>query len=162
MPLDLVVEDGTGLANANAFAGLSAVATLLEGTRWAAAWELEQDQDVLIGEATAWLSRLAWDGSARTATQALAFPRTGMRTRDGYAVAADSIPAWLVRATALLANYLRQQEVTLFDDTGLEPRTELVVGPLRLTPSSGGASMPADIGQLLRPYLAARGTVELG
>lgn len=164
MPLTLVVEDGTGLANANAFASRSVVDTILAGTRWATAWigETDDDRDVLIGEATAWLSRLAWDGCAKTSTQALAFPRTGLVTRDGYAVPSDSIPAWLQRATALLANYLRQQDVTLFDDNGLEPRTELEVGPVRLTPSSGGASMPNDIAQQLRPYFAARDTVELG
>ena len=159
MPLTLVVENGTGLANANAFASRVTVTERLEASPYAAAWvgvdPTQQDQCIV--EATAWLSRLYWDGVPTTLTQALAFPRAWLRTPVGNAVASNLMPPWLLEATARLAFWLSQQENPYLSN-GLQPGTELQLpGGLRLTPA-GSTKLPVDVLQLIRPYLSGGGS----
>ena len=71
---------------------------------WTSATDAKRD-DALI-EATAELEqRVTWRGEKAETTQALAFPRTGLE-RDGVAVASDSIPTEILRATALYADFI--------------------------------------------------------
>jgi hypothetical protein len=155
MAITLVVEDGTGKADANAFASRAAVTARLALTPFAAAWGdvAVERQDQCIAEATAWISHLSWIGVATTATQALAWPRAWMQTPDGYAIASNSIPLWLVDATARLAFWLSQQATTPFADSGLQPGTRLTLpGGLSFT-IAGGIAMPPDVRDRLRPYV---------
>lgn len=155
MPITLVVEDGTGKADANAFALRATVTARLALTPFADAWTtVDGDrQDQCIVEATAWISGLAWHGVPTTETQALAWPRALMQRPDGYAIASNSIPAWLVDATARLAFWLSQQATTPFADSGLQPGTRLSLpGGLSFT-IAGGITMPPDVRDRLRPYV---------
>lgn len=156
MPLTLIVETGAGLANANAFASRAQVTARLEASPFADAWALVDvtKQDQCIAEATAWLSRLSWDGVQTTLSQALAFPRAYLATPDGFAIASNLLPPWLLEATARLAFWLSQQSATPYTGTGLAPNTELALpGGLRLTPASSNATLPTDVRQLIAPYV---------
>lgn len=160
MALTLVVEDGTGKADANAFASQATVTAALEASPFTAAWASVANKDACIAEASAWLSRLMWDGVATTATQALAWPRAWMASPDGYAIASNVVPAFVVEATARLAFHLSQQGTTPFADTGLAPGTELELpGGLRLTPASGAPAMPPDVRALVAPYVRGGGAL---
>lgn len=162
MAFVLVVEDGTGLADANAFADAATVTDLLEGSPFGAAWPDVDPakQDQCIAEASAWLSRLPWDGVASTATQALAWPRTGCLTRDGMEVSGDVVPAFLVQATARLALALSSQTATPYAPTGLQPGTALELpGGLKLTPATTTAVLPADVQMLVAPYVRRGSTL---
>jgi hypothetical protein len=161
VPITLVLEDGAGRANANTFVLPAEATALLEASPFASAWSVVATalQEQCLVEMTAWLSRAPWDGLATTETQALAWPRAWMTTRDGYAIASNLIPLWLKQATARGALWLSQQASTPYADTGLEPGTELQLpGGLRLTPSSG-VSMPPDVRALIAPYLRPSSTV---
>jgi hypothetical protein len=57
--------------------------------------------------------RRQWTGAAATSTQRLAWPRTGMLTRNGYPIASTVIPQELKDATAELAGQLLAQDFTL-------------------------------------------------
>lgn len=156
MPLTLIPETGAGLANANAFGSLAQVTAVLDASPFADAWAGvdEPKQNQCIAEASAWLSRLGWDGIPTTTTQALAFPRAWMSTPEGLAIASNLIPAWLLQATARLAFWLSQQDDTPYADSGLMPGTELALpGGLRLTPQANGAKLPPDVRQLIGPYV---------
>ncbi len=162
MALTLVVEDGTGLANANTFANQATALAILEATPFASAWTgvASGTKDQCLAEASAWLSRQMWDGVATTETQALAFPRTWLQTPDGYTIASDTVPTFVLQATARLAFWLSQQAASPFADTGLAPGTELELpGGLRLTPSSS-TSMPPDIRAYIAPYVRGRSALE--
>lgn len=155
MPLTLVVETGAGLANANAFASRATVTERLEASPYAEAWAgvdvVKQDQ--CIAEGTRWLASLPWDGVPTTQAQALPFPRAWLYRPDGYAIASNLIPAWLIDATARMAFWLSQQE-NPFVGNGLQAGTELSLpGGLRLTPAST-SRLPVDVLQLIRPYLS--------
>ena len=97
-----------GADDANAYATRDQAAAIFEGRPGASAWASATDakRDAALIEATAELEqRFSWRGEAASTTQALAFPRSGL-ARDGVEVAADSIPAELVRATALYAGFI--------------------------------------------------------
>ena len=96
-----------GAADANSFATRDEAVGIFAGRQSSRAWASASDakRDVALIEATAELEqRFTWRGEAASTTQALAFPRIGL-TRAGVEVAAD-IPAELVRATALYADFL--------------------------------------------------------
>ena len=96
-----------GADDANAYATRDQAAAIFEG-RTGAGWASATDakRDAVLIEATAEVEqRFTWRGEKASAAQALAFPRTGLE-RDGVEVAADSIPAELVRATALYADFI--------------------------------------------------------
>ena len=97
-----------GAVDANAYATRAQAAAIFEDRPGSSAWAAATDehQDAALIQATAeFEQRFTWRGEAASTTQALAFPRTGLN-RDGVEVAADSIPAELVRAAALYADFL--------------------------------------------------------
>lgn len=161
MPLTLVIEDGSGRATANTFLSRDDATALLEAVPFTSAWLSVTIgmQDQCLVEASAWLSRAPWDGKATFDTQALAWPRAWMETRDGYAIASNAMPLWLRQATARLAFWLSQQTRTPFSDNGLAPGTELTLpGGLRLTPSST-TTLPPDVRGLIADSLRRSGGV---
>jgi len=163
MPLTLILETGAGLPNANALASRAQVTAALEALPFAGAWAdvdpITQDQ--CIAEASAWLTRLDWEGRRTYDAQALAWPRAWMTTPDGYAIASNLVPAFVVDAVSRLAFWLSQQG-NPHESNGLQPGTELQLpGGLRLTPDSG-VKLPVDVLAVLRPYLRASGAVVWG
>jgi hypothetical protein len=164
MPLTLIPETGAGLPNANTLATRDQVTTALEASPFADAWaDVDPTkQDQCIVEASAWLTRLGWEGMRTTEAQAMAWPRAWMTTPDGYAIASNLVPTFVVEAVARLAFWLSQQGASPYESNGLQPGTELALpGGLRLTPDSG-VKLPADVLAILRPYLSASGAVVWG
>lgn len=160
MPPTLIPETGAALANANTFASLAQAAAALDASPYGAAWTgVDPDRQArCLIEASSYLSTLRWDGLPATSTQALAWPRGWMYTPDGFAVASNLIPAWLITATARLALWFAEQDASPYVSNGLQPGTELELpGGLRLTPASG-AQPPSDVFALVRPYLAGGGS----
>ena len=97
-----------GATDANTYATRDQAIAVFEGRTGASAWASATDakRDVALREATMELEqRVTWRGEKAETTQALAFPRSGLE-RDGVAVASATIPAELVRATALYADFL--------------------------------------------------------
>jgi hypothetical protein len=154
----LVVETGSGSASANTFVSLEDAVAFADTLLFIDAWDaLGADrQEVLLLEAARWLNRFTWRGAPSTTTQALAWPREDVTDRDHRPIARDTIPAFLIEAQVRLAVWLATQAASPFEGTGLQPQTELAVGPLRLTPAAG-AEMPGDILALLAPVLAGAG-----
>jgi hypothetical protein len=101
----LTVEDGTGLASADALASL-ADCDAYHAARGAAAWTGEDaDKESAIRRATSYLSRaITWTG-VRThgRAQALAWPRSGCVDGEGNGIASNEIPGEIADACAELA-----------------------------------------------------------
>lgn len=162
MPVALVVEDGSGVVSANTYVSLADASAFAETLLFIDAWdELEPDaRTVRLLEAARWLDRFAWQGAPSTTTQAMAWPREQVRDRDQRPIARDTIPPFLIEAQVRLAVWLSTQTASPYEGNGLQPQTELSVGPLRLTPSAG-ASLPGDILALLAPALVSAGGTRL-
>ena len=97
-----------GAVDANAFATRAEAVATFESRQSSRAWASASDaqQDAALIEATTEMEqRIVWRGEKASAAQALAHPRIGL-TRDGVAVAFDSIPQELVRAVSLYADFL--------------------------------------------------------
>ncbi len=103
----LVVEDGTGLANAESYISVADATTRhanLGNTAWAA---LASDtlREQALRRATDFMLqsfRQRWIGQRRLITQALDWPRYGVDV-DGFYVPSDSVPADIANACADLA-----------------------------------------------------------
>lgn len=162
MAVTIVVEDGTGRADATTFATAASVATLLEAHPYGSAFSTTTlDKDAIVVEASKWLGRITWDGYRRVETQTLAFPRVGLLTPDSYEIPYTSVPAFVLEAHARVCLYLAQQTETPFGDTGLAAGTALKVGPIELTPASA-ARVTSDIRDLIAPYSRGRSSLVRG
>lgn len=106
----LVVEMGSGLANANTYASLAYADNYFAGHPfYADNWdELNSTQkEALLISATQFLDNYyIWYGYRATTTQALEWPRTGVRDVYGLVLPPNAIPPRLVQATCEQAFYL--------------------------------------------------------
>jgi len=97
--MSLIVEDGTGLANAQSYAS-AADATTYHTAHGNAAWiGATADMESALVRATAWLDDAfyhRWPTCKMLSTQALEFPRLAAVDADGYALA--PVPAALKNA----------------------------------------------------------------
>ena len=102
----LVVEDGTGKSNANAYVDVASVTSYAADRNYTAwAGYSTPVQEAAIIAATFYLdSKYIFIGQKATAAQALAWPRVGASdVNDGVDYAANSIPLSLRRAVMELA-----------------------------------------------------------
>lgn len=147
-----VVEDGTGQDNANSYASVEGFINYFadRGTDYT---DLEPDavQAALV-KATDYVElRYAyrWKGRRNTVEQALSWPRSGVRDRDGAALATDALPVRLVWAIYEYAK--RALTAELLPDPTVDPnvkKTSTTVGPIKEDIEySGGASV-----QSIKPY----------
>lgn len=117
-------------------------------------WDNADDQNVLLIMATRVLNALAqpfktlvpaqgsvpayyrvrrqWTGAAATATQRLAWPRSGMFDGNGNAIPLDVIPQDLKDATAEFAGQLGLSDRTLDNDVIIQGLTSLRAGSVSL------------------------------
>ena len=134
-----------GATDSNSFATRDEAAAIFAGRASASAWASATDakRDAALREATTeFEQRLGWRGEAASATQALAFPRTGLE-RDGGAVASDSIPAELVRACALYADFILSGGASPGGVLDLGSVRGMVVQALDALPGHVLAALPA-------------------
>jgi hypothetical protein len=98
----LVVEDGTGKADAESYASV-ANADSVHGALGNAAWTgTTSAKEAALRKATIYLDgryRHLWRGTRATKEQALAWPRFNVIDEDGYPVDADVVPAPVTKAT---------------------------------------------------------------
>lgn len=154
----LIVEDGSGLPEAEAYASVAQADARLTGlglTLWATITEGEKE--AAIRRATVYMEqtyRPRWVGARASRAQALAWPRTGVEL-DGFPVGAGEIPAELVKACVDLA--FRAAFRDLSKDTGTaQERQSVKVGPIETTYVAGSAlkARYTAVDEMLRPLLA--------
>jgi hypothetical protein len=159
----LIVEDGTGLTDAEAFAAVADADTYWAArgnADWAALTEAEKEQHLRLAAdymEVRW--RLRWKGRRLTAEQALAWPRSGVCDEDGYEVAEDAVPARVAVANIEYADRSRLASLLpdpVVDDTGARVQRKFEkVGPIEEeTEYAEGASV-----RVLRPYPKADRTL---
>lgn len=75
----------------------------------------------------------AWTGAATDGVQALAWPRTGMYNRNGYAIASTVIPQDLKNAVAELAGALGTKDLLLDNDIAVQGITGVKAGSVSVS-----------------------------
>lgn len=152
--MTIVVEDGTGLANADSYISLAdadAYHAALGNAEWAAT--STDGREVALRRATQYLdTRYQFAGEPLTTTQALAWPRT-----------AATWPVSRLRAATCEAA-LRALAGPLYVDQADAPVTQETVGPISVSygaGSNGGQSRLVVIDDMLRGLLAVSGRMTL-
>lgn len=157
--MSLIVEDGTGLPDAEAYISVADASTYLAArgyTAWAALAEAAQEAALRKGAdymGQAYGTR--WQGERVSSTQALDWPRTGV-VAYGFDVASDSVPAAVANANAELA--LRASTGTLSADKGQDVKRKKVdvIEVEYMDYSTSGTTYTAVDG-MLAPFLNGSG-----
>lgn len=106
--MSLVLEDGTGVVTANAYATVDEIGAILDSnihSTWAL---LDPDsQEKLVIWATRLLDeRMKWFGHKTYPTSGLAWPRAGTRDRENTPIDDNLVPRQVKVAVAVLADHL--------------------------------------------------------
>jgi hypothetical protein len=110
----IIIEDGIGIPNADAYIDINFAATYFRG-KALAAWNNidEQGQEDIIVFASGYIdTAFAWKGARKTPEQGLSWPRTGVVV-DGFA--AEGVPAAVKKAVCEAAR-LRMDGESLYND----------------------------------------------
>lgn len=101
-----------------------------------------------------------WVGAKRTTDQALRWPRSGVVTPDGDNIDDDTIPQFLINATAELARLLIAQDRAADPDT--KGFRSITVGPISLDVDKADQiqMIPEGVFLLMHPY--GRRTIQSG
>jgi hypothetical protein len=153
----LIVEDGTGKADAESYISV-ADATAYHAARGNAAWAtLASDtvREQLLRRATEYMLesyRQRWQGYRISSTQALDWPRAGVCV-DGYLIAINIVPVEVQRACAELA--LKAATADLAADVGQTAR-RVKVGPIEkeYAPNASPVKRYRAVDLLLAPFLS--------
>jgi hypothetical protein len=108
-----------------------------------ASWD---DKENALRQATTLIDALDFHGRKTTQTQTLAWPRVGMRDRDRYPIAADSVPQAVIDAMCEWALYLLGNDAS-------KPQAALThkqVGDLQL---DFAPTLPDPLPPLVRTFL---------
>ncbi|KAF1706286.1 DnaT-like ssDNA-binding protein [Pseudoxanthomonas sacheonensis] len=157
----IVVEDGTGKADAEAYitvADADAYFAARGNAAWAALTTGQKEQALLLGAdymEAVYGSR--WKGDRVSMTQALSWPRDGVCV-NGFEVPDDVVPVAVQRANAELA--VRASAGTLLVDQGAQVVSE-TVGPISVTYATGARQYTkyAYVDGLLGQYMTGSGQI---
>jgi hypothetical protein len=102
--MTLIIETGTGVAGAEAYATASALDVWSTAFHGAVITGTEAEKESAIRRAVAYLDSLPWHGVKTFGRdQDLSWPRSGVRDRDGYMIDALTIPPEVIEAQHILA-----------------------------------------------------------
>lgn len=174
MALTLVAT--AGAANANSYTTLEEALSYFEGRSAVQAWEDADSQEALLVMATrvidmyfsgqrtrinsdppTYMIGPRWTGApTNPAVQALAWPRSGMTNRNGYAIADTVIPTELKQAVAELAGALASKDITADNRAALQGVSSASAGSVSVSFSDASriaiTKMIPDSVMFLLPY----------
>ena len=168
----VTIDATAGDASANSYITLSDAQAIVDGmvedadvTAWASATDAQKNRALYT--ATQRLDRERFIGARATDTQALQWPRTGVRKPDTYVntyatgfpfrISEDyftdtEIPDQVKRAQVVLAVYLNNNKDGI-GLSGLEDFKNVQIGSLNVTPDKTGAVGADRVPPLLERYL---------
>ncbi len=156
----LIVEDGTGLENAEAYASVDEVTTYLtkfgDETAWLA---LPSDtvREQHLRKATRYLDQKynnKWKGQRVDKDQSLDWPREDVEDRDGFFIDGDIVPLRLKDASAFLSNRsLTETLLPDLDTPGDIKSTRVKVGSLESATVYAGSNSQKKVFQVVEGLL---------
>lgn len=125
-----------GSASANSYATVDFADAYFEGRPNVTAWTGASDdtkEAALLQAALLLDAMFAWTGSAVDAVQALAWPRAGMLTRNGFSVATTVVPNEVKRAQCEYARVLIAGDITADNDAAKQGISSVKAGSVAVT-----------------------------
>lgn len=152
MAFTFVVEDGTGLPNANSYVSLADANDILITNIHNAAWDALTDtqKQYLLAWATSLLDTKAdWNGEKTYPSSALRWPRKYVVDKDCVSIPSNVIPLQLKQAVAQYARFLVENDRTVEQET--DGLTKIVVDVIELEfdKSYRLAEVPSYINELV-------------
>jgi hypothetical protein len=161
----LIVEDGTGLANAESYASVAESITYHNNqgaSQWAGITTAQQEQalrratEYLLGQYPA----TNWKGSRLSGDQSLDWPRANVQIKDGntmLSVASNTVPQRVKNACCSLA--LRAAAGKLLNDQG-QRKSSVTVGAISTSYAEGSSPeiRYVEIDNILKIYLKSFGS----
>lgn len=155
----LVVEDGTGLVNADSYVSIAAADayhTSVGTTAWAAA--ADPAKEIALRKATQYVdAHYNFRGDVYSATQALSWPRVGYGSSDVYETGSWPVSR-LIRAVYELANVALS--TSLYTNETSQVAIEQTVGPITVKYGQarfGGQVRYSFVDDLLKPLTSGGG-----
>lgn len=159
--MSLITETGAGLPDAESYASVAAADAYWAGRGEAWSGLTTEAKETALRLATDYLSRYTgkWKGSRLTASQALDWPRYGVRV-DSICLNAEALPAQLVKATCELA--AKASAGPLVADETAQVKSESV-GPVAVTYADGARQQTryAYVEDLLAPLISGSGAIRV-
>ena len=171
MSATFVVEDGTSKTDSNSYISVADADQYNDNHDQDAVWEGADDQvkEKALRLATAYIDDAygnRFSGYRTEEDQALAFPRTGLTTNDGYLIDGDVIPQKLKDATVEGAILSANGTSLMPDQTdpGAVKSKMVKVGEIQVDTEYTGGNPPntyfKKIDKLLNQFFSASGTIE--
>jgi hypothetical protein len=132
----MALDTTVGGANANSYATLAEADAYNAAHPYGSTWTgTDPQKEAALIIATLVLDGWprSWTGTAVDGVQALTWPRNGMFTRNGYAIAGTIIPKELKNAQSELARKILEADVTANNDIVNQGIKSIGVGPISLS-----------------------------
>jgi hypothetical protein len=163
----LIVEDGTGLSNAESYLSVADADSYFETMRgdestYAADWGAVSTTTAIKEACLRWATRLidrhwAFDGEKSTTTQKLRWPRSYVEDIEGDEIDGDIIPEDLQHATAEMARALLVDPERVEDqEVGLSSLSVAVI-QLAFDKYDRAGTLPGPVKRLLSSFGTLRG-----
>jgi hypothetical protein len=160
--MSLVIEDGSGLANAQSYV------TIVDVANYAAAFGLTPptSPNAAIMTAMRYLEGMfydRWVGVKKTENQALSWPRAYATKRDGWAVPESTIPNEVKNAVCALAIRVGNGEDITPDITAASKTKKEQIGPIMVEYADFAPTYPTfvDIEFTLKSVVRPRGSAKV-
>jgi len=108
-------------------------AAMVMATRTLDSYAMPHKKITIIGGKPYYVTTRTWTGAPATSTQALAWPRSGMKDSNGNPIPTNVIPKELKAAEAELAGQLVVSDTTLNSDVITQGLTSVRAGSVALT-----------------------------
>lgn len=116
----IVVEDGTGLTNANSYISVAESDDYANNTFYVGEWNnlAANKKEVLLINATRFINSFYdFNGEKAFPTASLRWPRTGVCDLDGVDISSTIVPAGIKNATSEMAIFLASNNLLEEDET---------------------------------------------
>jgi hypothetical protein len=153
-PMTLIVEDGTGLTNANTYVSEAEADAYFEiipaySAIWAG-YSSAEKENFLRMATRALDARTDWEGSKQVDASALRWPRKRVRDRDGLIVATDVVPQAVKDATCELARIIDNEDITTGQDVENVRMLKLDVLEIEYQEGTSQQRVPQYLNHVLR------------
>ena len=133
MAVTVIVEDGSGVTNANSYRSTADIDSWVETNPHDSTWAglaQAQKNGYAIMSCRVLNEQIDWDGWQTDDEQSLDLPRSGMTDKNGNSIDDDEIPSEIQNAQSELARLLAESDRTADPDTaGFK---EIGVGSIKL------------------------------
>lgn len=173
MPVTFVVEDGTGVTNANAYVSVEEANVYNDhhphGDKWVTFGTADKQRSIIMatrllddevqwnGKPTFNLASSISSSNTTAKTQPLRYPRSGVTDQDGYTLDHNRIPTFLKNAASELARYLASTDRTAEPDTQGFGSVQLGSLTVDVDKFDQPPILPRSVIAIIKPYGTVRG-----